>query len=85
MSLHLVVCRRASQVEKVVGRAKIELKRRVPVLGQFGFRCLDVYGLKIVLRSGSNPPPLQANLWILSCAHSLVRGRTGDRHREYLK
>jgi len=46
MSFHLIVSRRAGQVEEVVGRAEIELKRQVPVSDQFGLRCLDVYGLR---------------------------------------
>ena len=50
MSFHLIVSRRAGQVEKVVGRTEIELKSGVPVPSQFGLRCLDVYGLRIALR-----------------------------------
>jgi len=55
MSFDSIVCRRAGQVEKVVCCAKIELERRVPVSGQLGLRCLDIYGLEIILRSRSIP------------------------------
>lgn len=51
MGFHLIVSSRASQVKEVVSCAKIELKRRVPVSGQFGLRCLDVYGLGTGLRN----------------------------------
>ena len=46
MGFHLIVSRRADQVEEVVSCAEIELKRQVPVSGQFCPRCLDVYGLR---------------------------------------
>ena len=73
MSFHSIVCCRASQVEKVVCRAKVELKRRVPVSGQLGLRCFDIYGLKIVLRSQSIPSfftaePLDPFLRSFSCS-----------------
>ena len=67
-------------MEKVVGRANVEFKCRIPVFGQLGFRCLDVYGLRIALRTGNDTLSLQPNLWILSCVHPLVHGcRDSDR------
>jgi len=51
MGFYLFVSRRANQVEKVGSRVNIELKCQVPVSGQLRPRCLDVYGLRIALRS----------------------------------
>ena len=83
MSFDSIVCCCTGQVEKVVCRAKIELKRRVPISGQLGLRCLDIYGLKIVLRSRSIPsfvaaepldPFLRSSSWL-----GVERDRDGVR------
>lgn len=73
MGFHLTVPRRASHVEKVIGRAKIELEGQVPILGQFGLCRLDVCSLNVTLRRRPNGTWLRPNLWILSCTHFLVR------------
>lgn len=72
MGFHSIVCCRASQVEKVVGCAKIEFKCRVPISSQFGLRCLGIYGLKIDLRDKSRrsfvtAEPLDPFLHSFSC------------------
>ena len=50
MGFHLTVRHRASYVEKVVGRTKVELERQIPISSQFGLCRLDIRGLNITFR-----------------------------------